>query len=113
MKRTIEAGGVILGASGKGVSESIAVGALCVVVSLRRLFELEPLGEEAGGWEDDRNVVGVNGDDHRSGLLCEPNSSALVKVPGRANLDRVPVEDRGFEESDQVFVVVWEDVGRD
>jgi len=35
MKRTVEAGEVILGASGRGVSEPIAVGALGVAVSLR------------------------------------------------------------------------------
>ena len=113
MKRTIRAGGVLLGASGMGVSESITIGALGVAVSLGRFRDLEPLVEEEEGGEEDGKVVGVNGDDHRSGLLGEPNSSALVKVAGRANLDRVPVEDRGFVESDLLFVVVWEDVGRD
>jgi len=43
MKRTVGAGGVLLGASGSGVSESIAGGALGVAVSLRRFLDLEPL----------------------------------------------------------------------
>jgi len=43
MKRTIRASGVLLGASGMGVSESVAVEALGVVVSLRGFVDLEPL----------------------------------------------------------------------
>jgi len=43
MKRTVGAGGVFLGALGRGVSESVAVGALGVVVSLRHFLDLEPL----------------------------------------------------------------------
>ena len=69
MKRRIGAGGVLLGASGIGVSESVAVGALGVTVSLGRFLDLEPLGEEEEGWEEDGNVVGVNGDDYRSDLF--------------------------------------------
>ena len=41
MNRTVGAGGVFLGASGRGVSESVAVGALGVAVSLRRFLEFE------------------------------------------------------------------------
>jgi len=113
MKRTIRAGGVFLGASGMGVSESIAIGTLGVAVSLGRFLDLEPLGEEEEGGEEDGNVVGVNGDNHRSGLLGEPNSSALVKVPGRANRDLLRVVDGFLDEVEQLFVVVWEDVGWD
>jgi len=43
MKGTVGAGGVFLGASGKGVSESVTVGTLGVAVSLHRFFNLEPL----------------------------------------------------------------------
>jgi len=43
MKRTVGAGGVFLGVSGRGVSEIIAVGALGVAVSFRRFLDLEPL----------------------------------------------------------------------
>ena len=52
-------------------------------------------------------MVGVYGDNHRSGLLGEPSNSALVKVPGRANLERLRLEDGGFDESEELFVVVW------
>jgi len=41
MKRTVQAGGVFLGASGIGVSESIAVGALGIAVGLRGLLDFE------------------------------------------------------------------------
>jgi len=41
MKRTVGAGGVFLAASGSGVSESIAVGALGVALSLGRFLDLE------------------------------------------------------------------------
>ena len=60
--------------------------------------------------EENGNVVGVNGTKHRSGLLGEPNSSALVKVPGRANRDLLRVADGFLDEVEQLFVVVWEDV---
>jgi len=43
MKPTVGAGGMFLGASGRGVSESIAVGALGVAVSLHRFLDFEPL----------------------------------------------------------------------
>ena len=43
MKHTEGAGGVFLGASGMGMSESIVVGALGVAVSLRCFLDLEPL----------------------------------------------------------------------
>jgi len=51
------------------VSETVAVEALGVAVSLRRFLDFEPLQEEEEGGEEDGNVVGVNGDHHRSGLL--------------------------------------------
>ena len=59
------------------------------------------------------NVVGVSGDNHRSGQLGEPSSSGLVKVPGQANRDRLGVVDGVLDESKEMFVVVREDVGRD
>jgi len=43
VKRTVGAGVVLLGASGMGMSESVAVGALGVAVSLRRFLDLRPL----------------------------------------------------------------------
>ena len=43
IKQTVGAGGLLLGASGTGVSESIAVGALGVAISFRRFLDLEPL----------------------------------------------------------------------
>jgi len=93
MKRTIGAGGVFLGASGIGVSESVAVGALGVAVGLCSLFDLETPRDEEEGWGENENVVGVKGDNHRSGLLGKPSSSVLVKVPGRADRDRLCVLD--------------------
>jgi len=61
----------------------------------------------------DGNVVGVNGDNHRSGLLGEPSSSVLVEVAGRANRDRLGVVDGVFDEGKKLLVVVREDVGWD
>jgi len=60
---------MFLGASGVGVSEMVAVEALGVAVSLRHFLDFEPLREEEEGREEDGNVIGVNGDNHRSGLL--------------------------------------------
>ena len=93
MKRTVGAGGVFLGASGIGVSESVAVGALGVAVGLRSLLDFETPREEEESGGEDGNVVGVNGDNHRSGLLGKPSSSVLVKVPGRADRDCLRVVD--------------------
>jgi len=64
MKRTKGAGGVFLGASGIGVSESVAVGALGVAVGSRSVLDFETPREEEEGWGKDWNVVGVNGDNH-------------------------------------------------
>ena len=61
--------------------------------SLRRFLDLEGFYTEQYGREKDGNVVGVNGDHHRSGLLEEPSSSVLVKVPGRAIRDLFRVID--------------------
>jgi len=58
------------------------------------------------GPEEDGKVVGLNGENHRSGLRGEPRSSVLVKVPGRANRDRLGVVDGVFDEGEKLFVVV-------
>jgi len=63
--------------------------------------------------EENGNVVGVNGTKHRSGLLGEPNSSALVKVLGCANRDLLGVVDGFFDEVEQLVIVIWKDVGWD
>ena len=98
---------MFLGASGMGVSELVAGGALGIAVDLCSLFDFEtPRGEEEG-WGKDGNVVGLNGDSHRSGLLGKPSSSVLVKVPGRANRDRLCIVDGLFDEREELFVVVW------
>jgi len=107
MKRTKGTGGVLLGASGIGVSESVAVGALGIAVGLRSLLDFETPREEEEGWGKVGNVVRVNGDNHRSGLLGKPSSSVLVKVPGRANCDRLCVVDGILDESEELFVVLW------
>jgi len=59
MKRRVGAGGVFLGVSGMGVSESVAVGALGVAVGLRSLFDFETPQEEEDSGGEDGNVVGV------------------------------------------------------
>jgi len=107
LKRTKGTGGVFLGASGMGVSESVTVGALGVAVGLRGLLDFETPREEEKGWGKDENVVGVNGDNHRSGRLGKPSSSVLVKVPGRANRDRLCLMDGVLDESKELFVVLW------
>jgi len=60
MKRTKGAGGVFLGASGIGVSESVAVGALGIAVGLRSLLDFEMPREEEEGWGKNGNVVDPN-----------------------------------------------------
>jgi len=107
MKGTIGAGGVFLGTSGIGLSESVTVGAFGVAVALCSLFAFETPREEEEGWGKNRNVVGVNGDNHRSGLLGTPSSSVLVKGPGRANHDRLCVVNGVLDESEELFVVLW------
>jgi len=59
MKRTIGAGGVFLDASGIGLSESVAVGALGVADGLCSLCDFETPQEEEEGCGEDGNVVGV------------------------------------------------------
>jgi len=78
------------------------------VISLRK-----PLCEEEEGWETDGNVVGVIGNSHQSGLLGEPSRPVLVKVPGRANRNRLHIVDEVFDKGEEMFVVVRVDVGRD
>jgi len=107
IKRTVGAGGVFLGASGIGVSESVAVGALGVAVGLRSLLDFETPREEEESGGEDGNVVGVNRDNHRSGLLGKPSSSVLVKVPGRADRDCLRVVDGVLDESEELLVVLW------
>jgi len=104
---------VFLGALGVGLSETVAVEALGVAVSLRRFLYFEPLREEEEGGEEDGNVIGVNRENHRSGLLGEPSSSVLVKVPGRANRDRLGVMDGVFDEGEELILVLREDLGWD
>ena len=93
VKRTEGARGVGLLASLGGVAEAVAVVALGVPVGVDGLFDLEPFREEEEGSEEFLYVVGVDGDNHRSRLFGYSNSSVLVKVPGRTDLDRFRVED--------------------
>ena len=76
-----------------GVTEAVAVVALGVPVGVDGLFDLETFREEEEGWAEFLYVVGVDGDNHRSGLFGYSNSSVLVKVPGRTDLDCFRVED--------------------
>ena len=93
VKRTEGARGVGLLASLGGVSETVAVGALSVSVSVDGFLNLDPFGEEEEGGEEFLYVVGVDGDNHRSRLFGYSSSSVLVKVPGRTDLNRFRVED--------------------
>ena len=45
-------------------------------------FDLAFLREDDDPGSEGRYVVGVDGDNHRSGLLGCPRISAMVKVPG-------------------------------
>ena len=87
MKRTVVAGGRFLSASGTSVSESVAVCALGVAVRFGHFLDHKSFREEEEGRAEDGNAVGVNGDNHRSGLLGEPSSLDHVKVPSRTNRD--------------------------
>jgi len=60
VKRTIGTGGMFLGASGRGVSEAVALDTLGVSGSLCRFLYLEAFLEGVEGREEDGNVVGVN-----------------------------------------------------
>ena len=104
---------MFLGAMGRGVSKCIAVGTLGVLVSLDRFLDLEAFGEEEEAREEDENVVRVNRDNNRSGLLGKPSSSVLVKVPGCANPELFRGIDGILDEGVEFAVVVWEDMGWD
>ena len=69
MKCAIWARGVLLGASGRCVSVSVAVGALGVAVGLDDSFDLAAFREEEDACEEFFHVVGVDGDNHRSRFL--------------------------------------------
>jgi len=107
MKRTKGASGEFLGASGIGVSESVAVGASGIAVGLCGFLDFETPREEEECWGKDGNAVGVNGDNHPSALLGKPSSSVLVKVPGRADRDRLCVVDGVLDEGEEVYVILW------
>jgi len=113
MKRTVVAGKVFLRGLGIGVSKKVVVGALGVAVTLGRFLDLEPLGEQEGGLEEDENLVRISRDDQRSGLLGKSSSSALVKVPGRANRGLQRIVDGFLNEVEELVVVIWQDVGWD
>ena len=106
-KCIVRTGGVFLYASGTGWSKPIAVSALGVAVSLRHFLDLERLREEKDAREEDGNVVGVDGENHRSGQPGPPGSSVLVKVPGRAALEFLSIVDPAFDQYVELFVVFW------
>jgi len=58
MKCTIGASWVFLGASGMGVSNTVAVQTLGVAVSLRRFLDFAPLQEVEEGGEEDGTLSG-------------------------------------------------------
>ena len=93
VKRTQWARGVGLFASLGGVAETVAIVALGIPIGVDGFLDLAPFREEEEGHKESLNVVGVDGDNHRSRLFGSSSSSVLVKVPGRPNLDRFRVED--------------------
>jgi len=93
MKRTNGARGVGGGASLMGVSVSPTVLTLGGSRGGEGKFDLAFLREDDDAWGKGRHVLGVDGDNDRSGLLGLPRISARVKVPGRENLGRFVVED--------------------
>ena len=70
------------------------------------------MGKEEAGQED-WNVIGVDGDNHGSGLLGVTSSSVLVNIPGLDNGDLLHVVDRYFDDGEELVVVVWEVLGWD
>jgi len=82
MKRTNGARGVGGGASLMGVSVSPAGLTLGGSGGGEGKFDLAFLREDDDPGSEGRNVEGVDGDNHRSGLLGLPRISARVKVPG-------------------------------
>ena len=56
---------------------------------------------------------GLTETSNRSGLLAEPRSSVLVKVPGSANPDLFRIVDVFLNEGEELFIVVWEYVSWD
>jgi len=72
-------------------------------------FDLQAFLEEEEGGEDDSNVVGVNGETHRRGLLGKPSSSVLVKLPGRANRDPLGLVAAVLDEGEELLVAFRED----
>ena len=82
MKRTDGACRVGGGASLMSVYVSSAISTLGGAPCREAKFDLALLREKDAAWNKGRNVLGVDGDNHRSGLLGAPRISARVKVPG-------------------------------
>jgi len=93
VKRTNGARGVGGWASLMGVSVSPAVLALGGSRGGEGKLNLAFLREDDDPGGKGRNVLGVDGDNHQSGLIGCPSISARVKVPSRENLGRFVVED--------------------
>jgi len=82
MKRTKGTRGVGGGASLMSVSVSPVVSTLAGSGGGEGKFDLVFRGEDDNTRGEGGNVLGVDGDNHRSGLLGAPRISARVKVPG-------------------------------
>jgi len=57
--------------------------------------------------------MGVDGDNHQSGLLGCPRISARVKVPGRENLGRFVVEDCLPDRWEEFLFILREETKRE
>jgi len=95
------------------MSDPVAVGTLAVAVSLRPFLELEAFCAEEQSAEENGQVIGIIGEDHRSGLLEAYRISVLGNVPGHANHDLLHVQVCFLNETEEIFLVTWSEVDRD
>jgi len=79
MKGAIGASCVFLGAAGMGVSETVALAALGIAVSLRRFLDFDPLWAEEEGGEGDGNLVRVNRDNNAVACLANLAVRSLLR----------------------------------
>jgi len=93
VKRTNGARWVGGGVSLIGVSRSPTLSTLGGLVGQEGKFHLGFLCKHDGPRGTGRNMLGLDGNNHGTGLLGFPRISARVKVPGSENWSRFVIED--------------------